>query len=90
MLSIAPIAGGGAGYYTAQDNYYFLGSAESRWLGEGAKALGLEGAVDARQLDELIAGRLPDGTSLERMSEGKNTHRSGYDLTFQRPKVYRC
>lgn len=23
MLSIAPIAGGGAGYYTAQDNYYF-------------------------------------------------------------------
>ncbi|EHZ6521277.1 conjugative relaxase, partial [Salmonella enterica] len=86
MLSIAPIAGGGAGYYTAQDNYYFLGSAESRWLGEGAKALGLEGAVDARQLDELIAGRLPDGTSLERMSEGKNTHRSGYDLTFSAPK----
>ncbi|EKE6653192.1 conjugative transfer relaxase/helicase TraI [Salmonella enterica subsp. enterica serovar Bredeney] len=86
MLSIAPIAGGGAGYYTAQDNYYFLGSAESRWLGEGAKALGLEGTVDARQLDELIAGRLPDGTSLERMSEGKNTHRSGYDLTFSAPK----
>lgn len=86
MLSIAPIAGGGAGYYTAQDNYYFLGSAESRWLGEGAKMLGLEGAVDARQLDELIAGRLPDGTSLERMSEGKNTHRSGYDLTFSAPK----
>lgn len=86
MLSIAPIAGGGAGYYTARDNYYFLGSAESRWLGEGAKALGLEGAVDARQLDELIAGRLPDGTSLERMSEGKNTHRSGYDLTFSAPK----
>ncbi|MEG0176000.1 MAG: conjugative transfer relaxase/helicase TraI, partial [Aeromonas sp.] len=86
MLSIAPIAGGGAGYYTARDNYYFLGSAESRWLGEGAKALGLEGAVDPRQLDELIAGRLPDGTSLERMSEGKNTHRSGYDLTFSAPK----
>ena len=86
MLSIAPIAGGGAGYYTAQDNYYFLGSAESRWLGEGAKELGLEGAVDARQLDELIAGRLPDGTSLERMSGGVNTHRSGYDLTFSAPK----
>lgn len=86
MLSIAPIAGGGAGYYTAQDNYYFLGSAESRWLGEGAKELGLEGAVDASQLDELIAGRLPDGTSLERMSGGVNTHRSGYDLTFSAPK----
>ncbi len=37
MLSIAPIAGGGAGYYTAQDNYYFLGSMQSRWLGEGGK-----------------------------------------------------
>ncbi|EME7695703.1 conjugative transfer relaxase/helicase TraI [Salmonella enterica] len=86
MLSIAPIAGGGAGYYTAQDNYYFLGSAESRWLGEGAKELGLEGAVDAHQLDELIAGRLPDGTSLERMSGGVNIHRSGYDLTFSAPK----
>lgn len=34
MLSIAPIAGGGAGYYTSQDNYYFLGSMQSRWLGK--------------------------------------------------------
>ncbi|HDI5896681.1 TPA: hypothetical protein POA98_004966, partial [Escherichia coli] len=47
MLSIAPIAGGGAGYYTSQDNYYFLGSMQSRWLGEGAKLLQLEGPVDA-------------------------------------------
>lgn len=63
MLSIAPIAGGGAGYYTAQDNYYFLGSMQSRWLGEGAKSLQLEGPVDAFRLDELIAGRLPNGVS---------------------------
>lgn len=86
MLSIAPIAGGGAGYYAAQDNYYFLGNLQSRWLGEGAQALGLEGTVEAHQLDELIAGRLPNGESLEHMSGGKNVHRSGYDLTFSAPK----
>ncbi|WP_123059945.1 MobF family relaxase, partial [Escherichia sp. MOD1-EC6096] len=86
MLSIAPIAGGGAGYYTSQDNYYFLGSMQSRWLGEGAKLLQLEGSVDAFRLDELIAGRLPNGVSLERMEGGINVHRSGYDLTFSAPK----
>lgn len=86
MLSIAPIAGGGAGYYTAQDNYYFLGNLQSRWFGEGAQALGLEGTVEAHQLDELIAGRLPNGESMEHMSGGKNVHRSGYDLTFSAPK----
>lgn len=86
MLSIAPIAGGGAGYYTSQDNYYFLGSMQSRWLGEGAKSLQLEGPVDAFLLDELIAGRLPNGVSLERMEGGINVHRSGYDLTLSAPK----
>ncbi|HFE4537093.1 TPA: conjugative transfer relaxase/helicase TraI [Escherichia coli] len=86
MLSIAPIAGGGAGYYAAQDNYYFLGNLQSRWLGEGAQTLGLEGTVEAHQLDELIAGRLPNGESLEHISGGKNVHRSGYDLTFSAPK----
>ncbi|HAV8437043.1 TPA: conjugative relaxase, partial [Escherichia coli] len=86
MLSIAPIAGGGAGYYTSQDNYYFLGSMQSRWLGEGAKSLQLEGPVDAFRLDELIAGRLPNGVSLERMEGGINVHRSGYDLTLSAPK----
>ncbi|UCQ29580.1 conjugative relaxase (plasmid) [Edwardsiella tarda] len=86
MLSIAPIAGGGAGYYVAQDNYYFLGSLQSRWLGEGARVLGLTGAVLAPQLDEMLAGRLPDGSSLERQVEGKNAHRAGYDLTFSAPK----
>ena len=63
MLSIAPIAGGGAGYYTSQDNYYFLGSMQSRWLGEGAKSLQLEGPVDASRLDELIAGVCPTASA---------------------------
>ncbi|MGJ7067476.1 MobF family relaxase, partial [Morganella morganii] len=73
-------------YYTAQDNYYFLGNAESRWLGKGAEALGLTGEVSKEQLREILAGRLPEGSSLERTENGKNTHRQGHDLTFSAPK----
>lgn len=86
MMSIGSIAGGGAGYYADKDNYYFLGNLDSRWMGEGAKALGLEGNVNEQVLDALIAGRLPNGESLERIESGINTHRSGYDLTFSAPK----
>ena len=86
MLSIAPIAVGAVNYYTDQDNYYFLGNMEARWLGEGAKALGLEGEVSKAQLAEMLAGRLPNGQSLERLENGKNTHREGHDLTFSAPK----
>lgn len=42
--------------------------------------------MDAFLLDELIAGRLPNGVSLERMEGGINVHRSGYDLTLSAPK----
>lgn len=86
MLSVAPIAQNAENYYTAQDNYYFLGHAESRWLGKGAETLGLTGEVSKEQLREILAGRLPDGSSLERMENGKNTHRQGHDLTFSAPK----
>ncbi|HGY2267844.1 TPA: conjugative transfer relaxase/helicase TraI [Morganella morganii] len=86
MLSVAPIAKNAENYYTAQDNYYFLGHAGSRWLGKGAEALGLTGEVSKEQLREILAGRLPEGSSLERMENGKNTHRQGHDLTFSAPK----
>ncbi|MEG2992545.1 MAG: MobF family relaxase, partial [Citrobacter sp.] len=86
MMSIGSIAGGGAGYYADKDNYYFLGNLDSRWMGEGAKALGLDGKVNEQVLDALIAGRLPNGESLERIEGGVNTHRSGYDFTFSAPK----
>ncbi|MCU6213360.1 conjugative relaxase, partial [Morganella morganii] len=86
MLSVAPIAKNAENYYTAQDNYYFLGNAGSRWLGKGAEALGLTGEVSKEQLREILAGRLPEGSSLERMENGKNTHRQGHDLTFSAPK----
>ncbi|MCX9097495.1 conjugative transfer relaxase/helicase TraI [Providencia rettgeri] len=86
MLTVAPIANNAANYYTHEDNYYFLGNLEARWMGEGAKSLGLEGEVTKDQLGEILEGRLPNGQSLERMENGKNVHREGHDLTFSAPK----
>lgn len=86
MLTVAPIANNAANYYTHEDNYYFLGNLQARWMGEGAKSLGLEGDVTKDQLGEILEGRLPNGQSLERMENGKNVHREGHDLTFSAPK----
>ncbi|TDN51480.1 conjugative transfer relaxase/helicase TraI [Scandinavium goeteborgense] len=85
MLSVSSVKGD-AGYYTSEDNYYASGALEDRWMGEGAAQLGLEGKVDNVTMDAILHGRLPDGSDLSRMVNGKNTHRSGYDLTFSAPK----
>lgn len=86
MLSIAT-AVNSAGYYMAQDNYYFLGSMEARWMGKGAEMLGLDGAVREADFAQALAGLLPGDIDLSRMSGGKNTHRPGYDLTLSAPKT---
>ncbi len=85
MMSISTIAGD-AGYYSSQDNYYVLGSLESRWLGEGAENLGLSGHVLDAEMNAMKHGVLPDGSVLSRVENGKETHRPGYDLTFSAPK----
>lgn len=68
MMSVAPVASAGeaAGYYSNSDNYYFLGSLQSLWMGEGAKELGLEGNVRGDDLTAVLEGRLPDGSRLGR------------------------
>lgn len=86
MLTVSSTAGGGASYYTAKDNYYFLGSMEASWMGKAAELLGLEGPVDAKTFDEALAGYFPQGVDLSRMSGGQNIHRPGYDLTLSAPK----
>lgn len=86
MLTVSSTAGGGAGYYMAKDNYYFLGNMEAQWMGKAAELLGLEGAVDARTFDDALAGFFPQGVDLSRMSGGQNVHRPGYDLTLSAPK----
>ncbi|MBN3262941.1 MobF family relaxase [Pectobacterium brasiliense] len=88
MMSVAPVAsaGGAAGYYSNSDNYYFLGNLQSLWLGEGAKELGLEGAVKGDALTSVLEGRLPDGSRLGKEINGNHVHRPGHDLTFSAPK----
>lgn len=88
MMSFSQVksAGNAGGYYTDKDNYYVLGSMDDRWYGEGAKQLGLSGAVDKAVFTQLLHGRLPDGADLSRMENGVNKHRPGYDLTFSAPK----
>lgn len=88
MMSVAPVASAGeaAGYYSNSDNYYFLGSLQSLWMGEGAKALGLEGNVRGDDLTAVLEGRLPDGSRLGREVNGQHVHRPGHDLTFSAPK----
>nr|EJR9312774.1 conjugative relaxase [Cronobacter sakazakii] len=88
MMSVAPVASAGeaAGYYSNSDNYYFLGSLQSLWMGEGAKALGLEGNVRGDDLTAVLEGRLPDGSRLGKEVNGQHVHRPGHDLTFSAPK----
>jgi len=88
MMSVAPVASAGtaAGYYSNADNYYFLGSLQSLWLGEGARELGLEGNVRGDDLTAVLEGRLPDGSRLGKEINGIHVHRPGHDLTFSAPK----
>lgn len=88
MMTVAPVASaaGAADYYSSKDNYYFIGDLESQWLGEGAKQLGLEGAVDLDAFTDLLHGRLPNGVELGREVQGNHVHRPGHDLTFSAPK----
>ncbi|MBW3808226.1 conjugative transfer relaxase/helicase TraI [Aeromonas jandaei] len=85
MLSLSPIKGSAA-YYAAEENYYAIGELESAWIGEGAERLGLSGSIEGATLDAMAQGKLPDGTELSRIVNGKETHRAGYDLTFSAPK----
>ena len=88
MLSVAKVAssGGAANYYSQEDNYYFLGEQSTKWFGEGAKRLGLEGAVDKDTFKQVLEGYLPDGSDLSFIRNGENVHRPGYDYTFSAPK----
>ncbi|HDR2474381.1 conjugative transfer relaxase/helicase TraI [Enterobacter kobei] len=88
MMSVAPVAsaGGAAGYYSNSDNYYFLGSLQSLWMGEGAKELGYEGTVRGDDLTAVLEGRLPDCSRLGKEVNGQHVHRPGHDLTFSAPK----
>lgn len=91
MLSIQPLksASGAANYYLNVINYYANDSKSIRWLGEGAKALGIQGAPVAKELmHALLEGKLPDGTQLGRIDKEGIHHRPGFDMTVSAPKSF--
>ena len=84
-ISALTSAGQAASYYEADDYYAEGGLAPSEWLGQGAQALDLAGAVDHEQFARLLEGHVA-GQSLGTMREGEWEHRPGWDVTFSAPK----
>ena len=81
MLSIQPLnsAEGAASYYHDVVNYYANDSKSVRWLGEGAKVLGIHGQpVEKEQMLSLLKGTLPDGTQLGRIDKDGLHHRPAF------------
>lgn len=89
MLTIAKLtkASDATSYY-ARDNYYTKndGVEHSWWQGEGAKELGLQGAVDPDVFQALLTGKINDQTQLGRVTQAGIQHRPGWDFTFSAPK----
>ena len=73
-------------YYDKDDYYTKDVAAPSQWHGEGAKALGLQGAVKPEDFKALVRGELPDGTKLHR--GGSNARLAGTDFEFSAPKSF--
>lgn len=89
MLSIGAVksAGGASAYYTAEDNYYFLGESSTEWFGKGAEQLGLAGlSVDSTRFENVLKGHISDDANLAHFRNGKNVHQAGYDFVFSAPK----
>ena len=82
-------AGQAQSYYKAEKgiaSYYDHDSAfgGGKWMGQGAEALGMRGAVGQHQFEKALEGHLPHGTEIAHKTDG--THRPGVDLTFSAPK----
>ncbi len=88
MLSIYTLksASEASRYYASGD--YYVGTQpleQSRWLGQGALELKLEGVVAPEVFKKLLSGYLPNGVVMQQVQKGYH-HRPGYDLTFSAPK----
>ena len=89
MLSVSPLAKGGATYYLAQTNYYdpAQGEPPGIWHGHGALEFGLSGIVKAEHLERMCEGFEPhQGLIGLTQNAGLETRKHGDDLTFSVPK----
>lgn len=93
MLSVVPIKSSSisSGYYLKQDGNYYIENQKDKelyqWFGKGAKELGLEGAIDLKDYENVYSGKLPNGDMIgKKMPDGSIKGRPGYDLTFSMNK----
>ncbi|MEL7315184.1 MAG: MobF family relaxase, partial [Cyanobacteria bacterium J06559_3] len=90
MLSLANVSAAQAENYYEKDDYYTQGDpnlqSDSQWQGNGATQLGLTGAVDKAEFQQLLHGQTPDGKSLHSKRINPEKHRAATDYTFSAPK----
>jgi conjugative relaxase-like TrwC/TraI family protein len=77
MLVLNPASSSGVAYWQRSASH-------NAWLGQGAGALGLSGAVDAAALRAVLLGRQPWGGTLTARPGLRRRH--GWDLVFAAPK----
>lgn len=91
MLSVQPLksAEGATAYYLNVANYYENDAKNMRWLGEGAKILGIhDKPIEKDCMLSLLKGIMPDGTQLGRIDKDGIHHRPGFDMTVSAPKSF--
>lgn len=89
MLSIGAIASGQGEYYLnlAREDYYLEGGEPpGKWVGSGARALGLRGTIGKDELRNTLQGFSADGQRALIKNAGDERHQPGWDLTFSAPK----
>ena len=69
-----------------QEGYYQKVDTPSRWYGEGARLLGLEGKVKREDLIEVLQGHLPNGEDISSRGGRQAERRMATDLTISVPK----
>ncbi len=67
---------------------YYPKGAPGVWMGEGARALGLEGPVDDRTHNALLQGHLPTGEDISARGGRQAERRMATDLTISAPKSF--
>ncbi len=77
MLVLNPASASGVSYWQRS-------AVHSAWLGQGARALGLSGEVDAPALLAVLGGRAPGAGALTGRPGARQ--RQGWDLVFAAPK----
>ncbi len=91
MINIGKVVAASRDYYlnqvadSAEEYYSAKGEMRGRWIGAGAKELGLSGEVDGGEFTSVLDGFRP-GTDERLSARFANRKVLGWDITFRAPK----